>query len=286
MSTPRISVIIPAHNAERWLQNTIASVLQQRMQDLEVIVVNDGSTDGTGRLARAFQDPRVVVVDQANRGVSAARNTGIAHARGEYLTFLDADDAMLPENLELKLEALGKHGVDWVFGDLVLCDSELHPSGSLLRGTDGDVVRTILLGTDPAVPALCSNALMHRRCFATLRFDEELSNAADQHMALLLAMHFSHRHVPFATTLYRVLPDSMSRNIALYERDHLRLLAKAKELGLLQDAAFSRRCMANAYWSIAGSWWRNAGSPARALPFLLRAAWLRPALLLRPFRRR
>ena len=260
MSRPLISVLIPAYNAERWIGDAIRSVQAQTIAAWELFVVNDGSTDGTSEVVRATADPRIRLVEQPNAGVSPARNKALEHARGEHIAFLDADDAMLPGNLE--------------------------PTGEPLRATDGDVVRAILLGQATAIPAPCSNLLAHRRCFGSgLRFDENLSNAADQDIALGLARRFSHAHLPQALTLYRVLPGSMSRSVALYQDDHLRLFAKARATGLLDDPSFRRQCMANAYWSIGGSWWRNAHEPGKALPFLLRAALRRPSLLLRPFRR-
>ena len=284
MSTARVSVIIPAYNAERWLVTAICSVLEQ-LPELEVIVVNDGSTDGTLGVARSIKDPRIVIVDKLNGGVSAARNAGIEMAKGAYITFLDADDAMAPGNLAIKLETLERTGVDWVFADLQPCDPHLLPAGPVMMATDGDVLRTILSGTGTAVPAPCSNLLARRKCFdGGLRFDERLSNAADQDIALGLARSFSYRHIPGTYTLYRVLPGSMSKNIALYQKDHLLLFRKARENGLLNDGAFRRLCMANAYWAIGGSWWINAGNKARALPFLLRAILLRPQLLMRAFR--
>lgn len=286
MKDPLISVIIPAYNAERWIRDTIRSVLDQTLSDLEVIVVNDGSIDGTSVSARSIKDDRVRVIDQKNTGVSGARNAGYHAARGTFIAFLDADDAMLPENLGTKLDALEQANVDWVFGDLALCDADMKPIGKVMRGTDRDVVRTILRGIDPAVPAPCSNVLAHRKCFADgIRLDEDLSNAADQDLALQLATHHSYCHVPKALSLYRVLPGSMSHNIALYEKDHLHLMRKADSLGLFRDRSFRRQCYANAYWSIAGSWWINAGRPLKAIPFLFRAILLRPSLLLRPLRR-
>lgn len=287
MSAPLFSVIVPAWNASRFVADTVASVLAQTVQDLEVIVVNDGSTDDTAAVVRGIADARVHLVEQSNAGVSAARNKGITHARGTFIAFLDADDAMLPDNLARKHAFLLQQGVGWVYGDLAMCNGALQPTGRVLHGTDGDVVRTILLGLDTAVPAPCSNLLAHRSCFdGGLRFDEEFSNAADQEFAMRLAMHHRHAHLPEALTLYRVLPGSMSRNMALHQKDHLRLFAKARALGLLDDAAFRRRCMAQAYWNIGGSWWVNGRRRMKALPWLLRAVFLRPAILLRALGRR
>jgi glycosyltransferase involved in cell wall biosynthesis len=102
MSAPTISVIIPAYNAERYLDQALDSVLCQTFQDFECIVVDDGSTDSTPQIAARRE--RVVALRQDNQGASAARNTGIHASRGEFLTFLDADDLWYPERLKIQLE--------------------------------------------------------------------------------------------------------------------------------------------------------------------------------------
>jgi glycosyltransferase involved in cell wall biosynthesis len=102
MSIPTVSVIVPAYNAERYLDEALESVLSQSFQDLECIVVDDGSTDSTSEIAARRK--RVRTLRQDNQGASAARNTGIRAARGEFLTFLDADDLWYPERLKVQLE--------------------------------------------------------------------------------------------------------------------------------------------------------------------------------------
>ncbi len=283
MSQPPVaSVIIPAYNAAPFISGAIRSVLDQTMPQLEVIVVNDGSTDTTEQTVRAMEDPRVHLVSRTNGGVSAARNTGLDMARGNYIAFLDADDAMEPTNLEEKIAVLRNSEAIWVFGDLIICDHKLLPTGQVLKGTDGDVVRTILLGTGTAVPAMCSNALLARSCFdGGYRFPIHLSNAADQHFALSMARAYTGHHLPRALTRYRVLPSSMSKNVALYEADHLRLHEAAAAMGLLDDPRFARICKANAYWSIGGSWWVNGNAPRKAIPYLIRAILTDPRVLLR-----
>jgi glycosyltransferase involved in cell wall biosynthesis len=96
---PRVTVVIAAYNAERFIRQTLHSVLAQILEDIELIVVNDGSTDGTQEILAGFSDPRLIVVRQGNGGVSAARNAGLAAARAPYIFFLDADDVLLPNAL-------------------------------------------------------------------------------------------------------------------------------------------------------------------------------------------
>ena len=118
MQGPRVSVIVPVYNAERYLATCLDSLLAQTLQDLEIIAVNDGSSDGSAALLEGFRsrDRRVTVVDQPNGGVSSARNAGLARASGEFTAFVDADDWASPELLETLLaEAVA------VPADIVMC---------------------------------------------------------------------------------------------------------------------------------------------------------------------
>src|SRR5438067_366565 len=96
---PLVSVIIPVYQGENRVCRAVQSALDQRYPYVEVIVVDDGSTDGTMAQLQAIANPRLTVVTQANQGVAAARNLGIAMATGNYLAFLDDDDWWLPEKL-------------------------------------------------------------------------------------------------------------------------------------------------------------------------------------------
>ena len=95
----KFSVVIPLYNKEHYIEKTIRSVLDQTCTDYEVIVVDDGSKDNSLALARRFESDRVRVIPQENQGVSAARNTGILNANGEFICFLDADDEWRPDYL-------------------------------------------------------------------------------------------------------------------------------------------------------------------------------------------
>ena len=96
---PLFSVVIPLYNKRDTVARALNSVLAQGVQDLEVIIVNDGSTDGSEMVVAGFADPRIRIIQQVNQGVSAARNRGIAEARADLIAFLDADDEWLPEFL-------------------------------------------------------------------------------------------------------------------------------------------------------------------------------------------
>jgi glycosyltransferase involved in cell wall biosynthesis len=111
---PEVSVVIPAHDAERYLAEAISSVLAQTRRDLEVVVVDDGSTDRTKAIAEGFGEP-VRCLSREQGGIGAARNFGVEHAHGRYLAFLDSDDLWVEDKLELQLGACADD-VDLVLG--------------------------------------------------------------------------------------------------------------------------------------------------------------------------
>lgn len=98
---PLFSVVIPAYNVQEYIGDTLQSVFCQTCADFEIIVVEDGSTDDTARILAELKDPRLRVIRQKNKGVSAARNAGFAVARGKYIAMLDSDDLWKPWHLEL-----------------------------------------------------------------------------------------------------------------------------------------------------------------------------------------
>ena len=104
----KLSIIIPVYNVRQWLEETVNSVLNQTFRDFELILVDDGATDGSGALCDAFAaaDSRVKVIHQENAGVSAARNAGIRMAQGDYLYFVDGDDWMEEDAIESMLDCV------------------------------------------------------------------------------------------------------------------------------------------------------------------------------------
>ncbi|WIV67429.1 glycosyltransferase family 2 protein [Natrialbaceae archaeon AArc-T1-2] len=139
-----VSVVIPTYNRAATLPRAIDSALQQTVDDLEVIVVDDGSTDETEAVLETYDDPRVrPIVHATNRGANVARNTGIEHAHGEYVAFLDSDDEWHPAKLERQLAALEGRSDDWVG---VYCDSAHELSGT--SGTVRSVAASVLARGD------------------------------------------------------------------------------------------------------------------------------------------
>lgn len=130
---PTVSVIVPVYNAERWLGELIASLRAQSFADWECVLVDDGSTDGSPAIlaAASREDARFRVVTKKNGGLSDARNFGLGHVRGEWIFFVDADDALMPDCLERLLDAAARTGAAEV-----MCDyhrGERMPAGAPRR---------------------------------------------------------------------------------------------------------------------------------------------------------
>ena len=117
---PKLSIIIPLYNKEREIKRTILSVLNQDFSDLELVIVNDGSTDHSLDVVKDIKDDRIRIISQQNAGVSAARNRGIAESRGEFILLLDADDILLPGVFASITEG---EGYDVIIGGFVQTDS-------------------------------------------------------------------------------------------------------------------------------------------------------------------
>ncbi|WP_433512627.1 glycosyltransferase family 2 protein [Nonomuraea sp. CA-143628] len=119
--TPMLSVVVPIYNVEPYIGECLESLAAQTLEDIEVILVDDGSLDGSARVAREFvaRDPRFVLLDQPNQGPGPARNAGIRRARGTYLAFADSDDVVPPKAYELLVESLRESGSDFACGGVL-----------------------------------------------------------------------------------------------------------------------------------------------------------------------
>jgi glycosyltransferase involved in cell wall biosynthesis len=106
---PTITVLMPAYNAGGYIHEAIASVLAQSFTDFELLIVNDGSTDQTVDVINSFNDERIVVINQDNLGVAAALNTGLQHARADYIARFDADDVCYPNRLQVQYDFMQRH---------------------------------------------------------------------------------------------------------------------------------------------------------------------------------
>ncbi len=131
---PMVSIIVPVYNAEQYLRRCVDSILNQEYTDFELFLVNDGSTDSSGDICEEYgeKDPRVIVIQKENTGVSDSRNQALDRARGKYLQFLDSDDWITPDATRLFVRAAEEYGCDMVISDFYRVVGErLSPKGDI-----------------------------------------------------------------------------------------------------------------------------------------------------------
>ena len=134
---PRVSVLMPVYNGERFLREAIESVLHQTFTDFELLIINDGSTDGSLDIIQTYRDPRIRLINNgANIGLIATRNKGIDNARGEFFALLDCDDIAYPERLAAQVTFLDKNPDFGMVGTWVkIIDENGRPTGKIVKYT-------------------------------------------------------------------------------------------------------------------------------------------------------
>jgi glycosyltransferase involved in cell wall biosynthesis len=302
---PLVSVVVPCFNAARTLLRTLESAQQQTYQNLEILIIDDGSTDSTHEVATKFvaHEPRARIIRQPNGGVAAARNLGIAHARGEFVAPLDADDLWAPQKIELQVKKILSDesiGLVYAWFNNINDDDEIIPGGSQARYQGhvlSDLCTIDFVGNG-------SNPLMRTSAVRAVGgYDPELraqsaEGCEDWKLAIQLAERHKFAVVPKILVGYRHSRGNMSDRTATMIRS-ARLVAaevavRHPELaGILHEHigerlfSYSVKCVKQGRWSDAffllrqavpyGSLWnlkRIAGiliqSAFRVLPWLKR----------------
>ncbi len=214
MSTPDVSIIIPAFNCEPYIRQTLDSVLAQDFSNFEVLVVNDGSTDRTAEIA-AQSDSRVRVIEQKNSGVCVARNRGIAEARGRFIALLDHDDFWFPNKLSTQLRIFSEQvDVGVVYGDFIRWDAQAdghfpapqsYAERAELSGEDAEFSGWIYPQMLLDSWVLTSTALTRAEVFAHCGgFDESLPYSEDWELWLRISRKYKFIKQRRASCLYRV----------------------------------------------------------------------------------
>ncbi|MGD1913669.1 MAG: glycosyltransferase family 2 protein [Rivularia sp. (in: cyanobacteria)] len=219
----KVSVIIPAYNAMTYLPKTVESVLKQTFTDFDVIIVNDGSSDSIEQWANTITDNRVKLVSQKNQGAAAARNTGIAHAKGEYIAFVDSDDLWEPSKLEKQVYCLDDNpDVGLVYVWVASIDAKGNDLGKIYSNhSEGNVWKKMLQGN---IVWSGSAAMVRRDCFEKLGvFDQNLRFAEDWEMWIRIARNYSFAAIKEPLVYYRHHPNNKSQHY-IKKIDNFRLI--------------------------------------------------------------
>ena len=270
---PAVSVIIPAYNCSAFLPATLDSALAQTYHDLEIIVVDDGSTDDTpARLGPYFS--RITYIRQTNKGVSAARNAGIRAARGEFLAFLDADDVWVPEKLALQVPLLADPAVGIVYSDFSV------------HYADGTALASYLAGRPLAQEGWIAENYIQSRfflpsCMVVRRsaveecglFDEDLRASEDFELFARVCLRWQARRVDQPLTRRREEGHNLTADKAKLSRYTILALEKI----LLREPDLQPRTKRAVFEELGRHhWWRGyelfqSAEPGAARPHLARA---------------
>lgn len=213
-----VSVMMPAFNAEPYIAEAIESLLQQRYAAWELIVVNDGSTDHTAEIVAQFADERIRLFHQPNQGEAAARNKALDQAEGEYLAFLDADDAYLPHHLEVTVQYLQAHSqTDGVYTDGFYIDGQgnrIQTLASRRRGPYQDqVFAEAVRGSDLFGPPVCVVLRREPILRYQLRYDTNIIIGPDWDFFVRYAENSAFGYLNQHTCLYRVHQTNITTQI-------------------------------------------------------------------------
>ena len=237
LDQPLVSVIIPAYNAENFIVKTLESVLSQTYQNIEVLVVDDGSTDTTAKIVKSFsqKDNRVSLLQQSNTGVAAARNLAILNSKGEYIAPIDADDIWYPQNLEKQVKCLTSSvsfvGVVYSWS-VDINEKDLLTGGFYNSTIEGEVYTALVykyfIGN-------ASSSLIRRVCFEKIggyNCKLKLENAQgceDWELHLRIAENYQFKVVSEYLVGYRQITSSMSCNFAAMAKSQSLIMADVQQ---------------------------------------------------------
>lgn len=272
-STPEVSIVLPTHNRHALLTQTLRSVIWQVGVDLEIIVVDDGSTDGTSEVVRGIDDDRIRVLgNPVPLGVSAARNRGISEARGEWVAFLDDDDLWAPDKLASQLRAARSTRSSWAYTGSV----NITIDGRIIGGAPPHApeIVTPALPSVNLIPGGCSGVLMRKDAVRSRDvFDGTYFHFADWDLWIRLSHGGMPAWVPRPLVGYRIHAGNAS-----HDTDGM-----VAELDMIQDRYGGQVDRLRFYRHVARVS-RRAGRRRQALKYYVRAAALRdPSYLRRTF---
>lgn len=274
---PLVSAIIPNYNYARYVGEAVESALGQTYQNIEVIVVDDGSTDNSLEVLERYRD-RIKIIEQKNSGVCVARNRGVAESAGEYIAFLDADDVWLPEKIEKQVEkfASGKD-LGLVHVGVIDIDASGDELATHLNGMEGDVSAELMMFEKAVILGGGSGVMIPRPVFDEVEgFDESLSTSADWDLYFRISSAFSVGFIGQPLLRYRLHGSNMHSNIPRMEGEMIMAYLKAFSGSSRNGNLHKGKAYGSLFRVLAGSYFR-AGKYRDFLRTAVKSVWYRPA---------
>lgn len=227
-----VSVIVPVYNNETYLGQAINSVLQQTYKDIEIIVVDDGSTDKSSKIAEGFK--QVKYIYQANSGPSSARNKGVSVSQGEYIAFLDSDDMYAENKIEVQVKALEQNkDVDIIYNDCIAVDKNLSyvntlKSEGVYENEKNFLCMLLFRQIIPIPPSI----MLRRKCFEEGYFYNNIyKHAEDYEFIIRLAQKYKFKYIPEPLYTYRRHENNLT---------NAHNLQQDREVNVLRELGFSK----------------------------------------------
>ncbi len=256
-----VSVVMPNHNNARYIDQAIAGVVGQSWRNLELIIIDDGSTDQSSAVIKRWLDRDVRIrlfAHQNNRGVATALNTGLTHINGDYVGFCASDDRWLPDKLTLQLDCFARHReVAVVHSDSEIIDERSRRTGELFSGVyhttkkrlTGDLLRDLLVTNYISAPTV----LIRRECVEQVGlFPDSLKWLEDWVYMVRIARHFLFHYLPEVVVQYRIHSGSSNLDKTGYEESRV----QARLLMLSEMPEMSRLMRSHIYRQIGVSYMR------------------------------
>ncbi len=261
---PKVSIVIAAYNAMLYLPQALDCVLEQTFQDFELLIVDDGSHDEIKSWAAQLTDSRIRFFSQENAGSAAARNTGISHATGEYLAFLDSDDWWEPTKLAQQVRILDEEkNVGLVYTWVATMDSDGVLEGKVYQNTaTGDVWESLI---EQDLLVCGSTPMIRRECFDTVGlFDTRFAYAQTWEMWLRIATKYEFQVIPKVLVHYRFHPNNTSKQWQKVESNYKAIIEKVFSELPEERQSFKGRCYGHAYLRTAWKMLQNQGGDCAA----------------------
>lgn len=247
---PKVSVNMCCYNSERFLKATIQSILRQSYENYELIIIDDGSSDGTAEIIKGFNDQRIKYYYQANKGLSASRNRAVRHSSGEYVAFIDHDDIWLPDKLAQQVALLDTDpAVGLVYTDAYMVNwrtKQKKRFSGMVTMSAGQVLDKLFLCDF----IILSSIIVRKRLFELVGyFDEKLTLAEDYDFLFRAAKTTRFAYVPLPAVEYTIHSSNSTRNKLVAHQEEIlvlyRYLANYRELlSGMGKAAVNRRLAA------------------------------------------
>lgn len=221
---PQVSIIMPVYNAVNHVEQAIQSVLDQDDKNWELLIINDGSTDESKQIISSFHDPRIKYHDQANLGVSAARNVGLALMTGDYFCFLDADDVLTRNSLSSRLKVFMKNkNIYFVDGVVNFIDeSGKCISGSFVPKFKGNPINELIALSDSCF--FGPTWMIKRKPDIHYQFNENMTHAEDLAFYISIAEEGMYSHTDQVILQYRKHKSSAMGNLKGLEHGYIQLI--------------------------------------------------------------